>query len=105
MASIDPVDLQSLIESGTAPVILDVRSKQEYDSGHVPGALFVPFWQVKSTLPKLGLTPGTPLVVYCGHGPRAYMAGSALRRLGFTKITYLAGHMSRWVSEGRPTRR
>ena len=103
MASIEPDELLSQIEAGCAPVILDVRSKKEYESGHVPGALLVPFWQVKSTMPQLSITPGTPLVVYCGHGPRAYMAGSALRRLGFTDITYLAGHITRWLKEGRPT--
>jgi rhodanese-related sulfurtransferase len=54
-------------------------------------------------MPTLPIEPGTPLVVYCGHGPRAYMAGSALRRLGFTQITYLAGHMTRWIKEGRKT--
>ena len=102
-SSIDPADLQSQIDAGRAPVILDVRSKKEYDSGHVPGALFVPFWQVKSTMPTLRIPPGAPLVVYCQHGPRAYMAGSALRRLGFTRITYLTGHMHRWLKEGRRT--
>ena len=103
MATIEPADLESQIESGRAPVILDVRSRKEYDSGHVPGALFVPFWQVKTTMPTLPIKPGTSLVVYCQHGPRAYMAGSALRRLGFSQITYLAGHMHRWLKEGRPT--
>ena len=103
MATIDPSDLQSQIESGHPPVILDVRSKKEYDSGHVPGALSVPFWRVKTTARTLPITPDKPLVVYCQHGPRAYIAGSALRRLGFTQITYLAGHMHRWLKDGRPT--
>ena len=37
-----------------------------------------------------------PVVVYCGHGPRAYIAGAALRRRGFRNIVYLAGHMKKW---------
>jgi rhodanese-related sulfurtransferase len=105
MATISPADLQAQIESGHPPVILDVRSKKEYDTGHVPGALLVPFSRVRATMPALSIEPGTPLVVYCGHGPRAYMAAAALRRLGFTRITYLAGHMSRWIREGRAIER
>ena len=34
------------IAAGTAPVIVDVRSAAEYDDGHVPGAIHLPFWQV-----------------------------------------------------------
>jgi rhodanese-related sulfurtransferase len=102
---LEPRVLLAEIERGAAPVILDVRSRAEYESGHVPGALHVPFWLVRSTAPGLGLKPGTPLVVYCGHGPRAYLAGAALRRLGFHTITYLSGHMARWTREGLPTER
>ncbi|MGE0702472.1 MAG: rhodanese-like domain-containing protein [Vicinamibacterales bacterium] len=103
--AITPRELFDRIESGQAPVILDVRSKAEYDGGHVPGAIHVPFWQVSSTMPGLDIAPGSPLVVYCGHGPRAYMAGSALRRLGFNDITYMTGHMSRWRQEQLPEER
>ena len=77
-----------------------MRSKAEYDAGHVPGAVHAPFWQVSAHANVLPEDRDTPLVVYCGHGPRAYMAGAALRRLGFTNITYLAGHMTRWKREG-----
>ena len=96
-SAIEPVDLQSQIESGHPPVILDVRSKKEYDSGHVPGALLVPFWRVKSTMPTLPIQPGAPLVVLLrARSAGLHGRGSALRRLGYTRITYLAGHMSRW---------
>jgi hydroxyacylglutathione hydrolase len=95
--------LLALIERGGAPVILDVRSRQEYDRGHVPGALHVPFWLPRTA--PLDLKPGTPLVVYCQHGPRAYLAGTRLRRRGFRHITYLAGHMTRWTREGLPEKR
>ena len=99
--AMEPGDLLASIDAGTAPAILDVRSKAEYDAGHVPGALHVPFWRVAATMPSLSVSREAPVVVYCGHGPRAYIAGAALRRLGFERITYLAGHMSRWQHEGR----
>lgn len=97
--AITPADLLEQIDRGTAPVILDVRSKTEYDDGHVPGALHVPFLQVSAASSRLPADRRTPLVVYCGHGPRAWMAGAALRRLGFTNVEYLQGHMTRWRRE------
>jgi rhodanese-related sulfurtransferase len=39
-------------------------------------------------------------VIYCGHGPRAIIASRALRRNGFTRLTYLDGHFSQWRHRG-----
>ena len=99
-SSISPDELAKRIADGTAPVILDVRSKHEFDQGHVPGAVHVPFWQVGRHCGQL--QRDAPVVVYCGHGPRAYMAGAALKRRGFARIIYLAGHMKRWKAMKLP---
>jgi phage shock protein E len=88
------------IESGTAPVILDVRSRAEFESGHVPGARHVPFWRISRRIRELSVRADAELVVYCGHGPRAFLAARALRRRGFTRITYLDGHFSKWRAAG-----
>ena len=88
------------IDSGAAPVILDVRSRVEFTSGHVPGARHIPFWRISRRIDSLSIPLYAELVVYCGHGPRALMAGRALRRKGFTHITYLEGHFSRWRGRG-----
>jgi rhodanese-related sulfurtransferase len=92
------VALMEQIAKGTAPVILDVRSQHEFSSGHIPGALHVPFWKIASESRKLSAFREKPIVVYCGHGPRAYIAGAVLRRRGFQSVAYLKGHMRRWRS-------
>jgi phage shock protein E len=92
--------LLARIEAGAPPVILDVRSGVEFANGHVPGARHIPFWRVSRRIGELAIPPDAELVVYCGHGPRAAVAGRALRRHGFTRITYLDGHFSRWRSAG-----
>ena len=92
--------LLTRIESGAAPLILDVRSRLEFVRGHVPGARHIPFWRVSRQIDELSIPRDSELVVYCGHGPRAVIAGRALRRRGFTRITYLEGHFSRWKSAG-----
>ena len=93
-------ELLARIDSGTAPVILDVRSRAEFASGHVPGAQHIPFWGIAHRIGELSVPANAELVVYCGHGPRAVIAGRALKRNGFTRIAYLDGHFSKWRSAG-----
>lgn len=88
------------IASGTAPVILDVRSRLEYARGHVPGARRIPFWLVGHKIRQAGAPRDAEVVVYCGHGPRAIVAARALRRQGYTRVSFLEGHFSRWRRAG-----
>lgn len=95
MSTIEPRALASEIASGSPGTILDVRSGAEFTSGHLPGAIHIPFWSVA----RFSHLPGpreARIVVYCGHGPRAWIAGAALRRHGFRHVVYLAGHMAAW---------
>jgi rhodanese-related sulfurtransferase len=98
-------DLEARIRAGTAPAILDVRSAREFAGGHVPGAVHIPFWRVSARIAEVPAGAGDKLVVYCGHGPRAKVAGRALRRHGFTRFEYLDGHFSTWTRDGRPEAR
>jgi rhodanese-related sulfurtransferase len=92
--------LLARIAMGTAPAILDVRSEREFADGHVPGAAHIPFWQVSKQIESVFTRKDEELVVYCGHGPRAIIAGRVLRNRGFTHIVYLDGHFSQWRSAG-----
>ena len=94
--------LEARLRAGTAPAILDVRSAREFAGGHIPGAVHIPFWRVSARVAEVPAGADDELVVYCGHGPRALIAGRALRRHGFTRLVYLAGHYSAWHREGRP---
>jgi hydroxyacylglutathione hydrolase len=46
---------------------------------------------------------GTPLVLYCGHGPRAAIARGILRWRGISRVELLAGHWAAWRRAGRPS--
>ena len=92
--------LLAQIEAGTAPTILDVRSQREFARGHVPGALHIPFWTLLTRMSEVSTAPEDPIVVYCGHGPRAYVAGAVLRASGFQRVMYLEGHMLKWRQAG-----
>jgi len=94
--------LAGRIADDDAPIVLDVRSDSEYDAGHVPGAIHIPFQSVASRYDELPGDKDQTVVVYCAHGPRAAWAARALRAAGYSDIVYLEGHMSAWKAAGRP---
>jgi rhodanese-related sulfurtransferase len=93
-------DLLSRIDAGTAPVVVDVRTRREYSAGHIPGAINRPLHSLLLSAADLPLGSEESVVVYCGHGPRARMAAVVLRRAGFRHIELLEGHMSGWRRAG-----
>ena len=98
--AISPAALLDRISRGEAPAVIDVRSPGEFAGGHVPGAVNVPFTSVLAGSNGVRVPTSQTLVVYCGHGPRAWLAGQALRWRGYARVTYLRGHMAAWRRAG-----
>ncbi len=90
------------ISSETPPVILDVRSQEEYDQGFIQGALHVPHDKLESQLASLGLSRNDEIVVYCHRGGRAEKAEKILLKNGFTNIKDLDGHWQAWSENKLP---
>jgi rhodanese-related sulfurtransferase len=94
--SIAPADLRRRMGQPDAPVVLDVRTRPEYDAGHVQGAINIPFTEIGRRAGEIPSKGRDELVIYCGHGPRAWIAAVRLRRLGFRRVVYLRGHWAAW---------
>jgi rhodanese-related sulfurtransferase len=102
---IDQLDLLARIRRQAAPPILDVRSRGEFAAGHVPGARHMPFWSIVFHAGRVPANRRDPVIVYCGHGPRARLAAAALRLRGFRDVRFLCGHMAQWRRAELPTER
>jgi phage shock protein E len=100
--SISPQELLSQLDGGDAPLVIDVRSKREYESGHVPGAVNIPHRELRDRLPEVSRAADSDIVVYCEAGPRARIAWGTLEDAGFTGVHDLKGHMATWRAEGHP---
>ena len=70
---------------GSDARVLDVRSDAEFEDGHVPGALHIPYTRIAVSAAKLPVN--TTLIVYCNSGARAAAAVSMLTHLGFDAIS------------------
>jgi len=93
--------LTSLGKEG-APLVLDVRTPEEFASGHVPGARNIPIDELAARTGELAAQREQEVVVYCERGPRAARGAETLVTAGFTDVKLLAGHMSGWRSAGLP---
>ena len=95
-------ELLDLLDSDAAPVVLDVRTPDEFASGHIPGAVNVPLGELASRLPGLELAPAAELVVHCERGGRAERALLILEEAGFGSTRQLEGDMRAWRAAGLP---
>ena len=100
---VSQVQVSDWIDRSTAPLLLDVRTAEEYASGHVPGAVNIPHDQLASRLSEIATPRDEQVIVYCERGGRAGVATQTLEAAGFTKVRHLSGDMSAWRDAGLPT--
>lgn len=75
-------------------VILDVRTKQEFNEGHIKGAVLIPNDQIRARAEKELKDKDQLILVYCRSGARAGGAGKDLARMGYTNVKNFGGIMS-----------
>ena len=80
-------------------IILDVREQDEYDSGHIPGAVLLPVGTIdETTAAEVIPEKDSTVLVYCRSGNRSKTASSTLAELGYTNI-YEFGGINTWPYE------
>ena len=100
VSSLSAAELHARGESGEAPVVIDVRTPDEYASGHIPGAINIPFDQIAQRIAEIETPRGVAL--YCMVGPRARKGESALLAAGYEKVFHLEGGLAAWQAAGLP---
>ncbi|HEX9599819.1 MAG TPA: molybdopterin-synthase adenylyltransferase MoeB [Gaiellaceae bacterium] len=101
ISEIDATQAREQIESGE-PVVVDVREQEEWDEGHIPGAVHVPRGHLESRIERLAPDTGRPVVVYCSAGNRSAFAAKTLAELGYEDVVSLAGGFTDWKRNGFP---
>jgi molybdopterin/thiamine biosynthesis adenylyltransferase/rhodanese-related sulfurtransferase len=101
ISEIDATHARERIESGE-PVVVDVREQDEWDEGHIPGAVHVPRGHLESRIERLAPDTSRPVVVYCSAGNRSAFAAKTLADLGYDDVVSLAGGFTDWKRNGFP---
>ena len=99
---IDVNTAQTMITSGqhTDLLILDVRSKVDYDMSHLYDAVSLPFEQIESRIDELSGLEQTEIIVYCKSGLTSQMAAEILVIHGYTKVSSIVGGIISWLDAG-----
>lgn len=100
--AISPEELAGRIASGDAPLVLDVRTPEEFADGHLPGARNIPHDDLADRLDELGVSQDDEIVVHCHSGRRAIAAEATLRDAGYTHVRDLTGHWQAWKRADLP---
>ena len=84
-------EAKELMDTETGYVILDVRSQEEYDEGHIPGAVVIPDTEIKDQAEEILTDKEQLILVYCRSGRRSKNAAAALAELGYTNVKEFGG--------------
>jgi len=79
-----------MIESDDNLIILDVRTSEEYNRGHIKGAINIPHDSVENQLEQLDISK--PVLVYCGIGSRSAYASEILEKQGYDVYNMYEGY-------------
>ncbi len=106
-AEIHEIDAAAALErheGEDAPLFVDVREHDEWNEGHIPGAVHVPRGFLESRIEGVAPDHDRPIVVYCAGGARSAFAAKALDELGYSQVVSLAGGYTDWKRNGYATK-
>ena len=84
-------EAKQIMDSEEGYIILDVRTQEEYDEGHIPGAIVISHEEIAEKAEKVLTDKDQLILVYCRSGRRSKIAAEALVELGYTNIKEFGG--------------
>ena len=84
-------EAKQIMDSQEGYIILDVREQDEYDAGHISGAILIPYTQIEEKAKEMLPNKDQLILVYCRSGRRSKIAAEALVELGYTQIREFGG--------------
>ena len=84
-------EAKRIMDSEEGYIILDVRTQEEYDEGHIPGAIVISHEEIEEKAEDVLTDKDQLILVYCRSGRRSKLAAEALVELGYTNIKEFGG--------------
>lgn len=72
-------------------LLIDVRTLEEYEVGHLPGAVLMPYETIRERIHVVAPDNAVQIYLYCHSGSRASIARATLEKMGYTKVVNLGG--------------
>ncbi len=99
---VSPQDAAAKLNSGEV-VIVDVRDKDEWDEGHIAGALHLSRGTIELDIEEKVPDPNVMIICHCGGGGRSALATESLQKMGYKNVRSMAGGFKAWKAAGLPT--
>lgn len=84
-------EAKMLMDTESDYIIIDARTQEEFDEGHIEGAILIPEYEIEEKAPNLISDKNTLILVYCRSGRRSKIASEALVQLGYTNVKEFGG--------------
>ena len=88
---ISGAEAKALVDSESGYIIIDARTQEEYDQGHIPGAILIPYGEIADRAEKELPDKDQLILVYCRSGRRSKIAAEELVKLGYTNVKEFGG--------------
>ena len=102
ITEISPQDAAEKLKSGEA-VIADVREKDEWDEGHIPGAIHMSRGTIELDIEEKVPDTNALIICHCGGGGRGALATESLQKMGYKNVRSMAGGFKAWKAAGLAT--
>lgn len=84
-------EAKKIMDSGEEHIILDTREQDEFDGGHIPGAILIPYTEIENKAEEMLPDKDKLILVYCRSGRRSKIAAERLAKLGYTNVKEFGG--------------
>ena len=88
---ITAADAKKIMDSGEEHIVLDTREQDEYDEGHIPNAILIPYTVIENKAEEMLPDKDKLILVYCRSGRRSKIAAESLAKLGYTNVKEFGG--------------
>ena len=88
---ISGAEAKALMDSESEYIIIDARTQEEYDEGHIPGAILIPEYEISDRAEKELPDKKQLILIYCRSGRRSKIAAEELVKLGYTNVKEFGG--------------
>ena len=94
-----PQQVRDIRARGEDAVLLDVREPNEWNLGHLPGAIHLPRGQLETKIEAMSPRQ-RKVVIYCASGNRSALAADTLQQMGYADVGSMSGGFNEWAHSG-----
>jgi molybdopterin/thiamine biosynthesis adenylyltransferase/rhodanese-related sulfurtransferase len=91
------------LDGDRPPVLVDVRERNEWNQGHIPGAVLIPLAELEDRVGKAAPDRSRPVILYCARGNRSAFAARTLEELGYEDVVSIEDGFNAWAERGYPS--